>query len=141
MRRFFLLFIATAFLLVYTTAYTAEPIPFNDFISITEKVLDALDEIEVVFSDPSSIRLEVEMAFKRMNIEMLKYNRYVQDWRKVPGKQADIVKAIATSQIIYDTVWNKIQLGEEGFYGKTHKEARHAAQKAREVFIRYKGSK
>jgi hypothetical protein len=80
----------------------------------------------------------VDLAFKKIDIEMLKYRRYVEDWRKSPGKQADIVKAIATAHILYSTFSAKIQLKEEELYGESHKDAKRATQDAREIFVKYK---
>jgi hypothetical protein len=127
-----LLFVTIAFLSGTAIAQAAEPIPFKEFISITEKVLDALDEIEVVFSNSNSTKIEVKQAFKKLDTEMLKYRRYVKDWRKSPGKQADIIKAIATANIDYEITELK------GIYDKSHEEAKLATQEARELFMRYK---
>jgi hypothetical protein len=138
MKRLFLILVAVVLLLPVGTAQSAEPVPFKEFVSITEKVLDALDEVEVVFSNPESMDTEVNMAFKKIDIEMLKYSRYIQDWRKSPGKQADIIKAIATADITYRITRDKIKLKQEDLYGASHKGAKLAAQEARERFAKYK---
>jgi len=147
MKRLCLILFAMVLLLPVATVQSAEPVPFKEFVLITEKVLDALDEIEVVFSNPESMKTEVNMAFKKLDIEMLKYRRYVQDWRKSPGEQAIIIKAIATAHIRYRTTETEEELkkygkGSEtkGIYGKSHKDARLATQEAREVFLKYKNS-
>jgi hypothetical protein len=138
MKRFFLILVTMVLLLPVATVQSAEPVPFKEFVSITEKVFDALDEVEVVFSNPESMEIEVNMAFKKIDIEMLKYRRYVQDWRKSPGKQADIIRAIATADIKYRITRTKIKLKEEDLYGESHKDAKLASQEAREIFVKYK---
>jgi len=149
MKRFFLILFAIVLLLPVATVQSSEPVPFKEFVTITEKVLDALDEIEVVFSNSKFMKAEVNMAFKKLDIEMLKYRRYVQDWRKSPGKQAVIIKAIATAHISYLTTEAEEEYKEyggkaqknKGIYGKSHKDAKLAAQEARALFIKYKRSK
>ncbi len=147
MKRVFLILFAVFLLLPVATVQSAEPVPFKEFISITENVLDALDEIEVVFSSHAFAKTEVNMAFKKLDLAMLKYRRYVQDWRKTPGKQAAIIKAIANAHVSYLTVNAEEALKEygkaqknEGVYGKTHKRAERYVQEARELFMKYKNS-
>ena len=147
MKRVFLILFAVFLLLPVATVQSAEPVPFKEFISITEKVLDALDEIEVVFSNPEFVKAEVNMTFKKLDIAFLKYRRYVQDWRKTPGKQAAIIKAIANAHVCYKTTEAEEELKEygkakknRGIYGKTHKRAELYVQEARELFMKYKKS-
>src|SRR3970040_605197 len=139
MKRAILLFGAIVFLSLIAIAQAAEPVPYKEFISITEKVLDALDEIEVVFSNNESMKIEWDMAFKKLDIEMLKYRRYAQDWGKSPGKQAAIRKAIIAAYAEYKITASQEERKKyakaqenEGIYGKSHKDAERAAQKARE---------
>lgn len=138
MKRFFLILFVVVLLLPVPNVQSAEPVPFKEFVSITEKVLDALDEIEVVFSSPESMEIEANNAFKKIDIAMLKYRRYVQDWRKSPGKQADIIKAIATADIRYRITRDQIKLKKQDLYGESHEAAKLAAQEARERFVKYK---
>jgi hypothetical protein len=145
MKKAILLFFAMTFLSGIAIAQSAEPIPFKEFITITEKVLDALDELEVVFSNNKSMKVEVDMAFKKLDTENLKYRRYVKDWRKKPGKQAEIIKAIAEAEIEYRTTAIEEEMkqykGEKegtGIFGKTHKNAELSTQKARDLFVKYK---
>lgn len=145
MKRVILLFVAITFLSGIAIAQSAEPVPFKEFIAITEKVLDVLDEIEVVFSNNESMKIEVNTAFKKLDIEMLKYRRYVQDWRKSPGKQAAIIKAISNAHVLYKITETEEELKKygkaqenEGIYGKSHESAKLYAQEARELFVKYK---
>lgn len=148
MIRVFLIFFAVLLLLPVATVQSAEPVPFKEFVSITENVLDALDEVEVVFSNHGYTKANANMAFKKLDIAMLKYRRYITNWRKSSGKQAAIIKAIANAHVSYLTVNTEEELKEygkanknEGVYGKTHKRAELYVQEARELFMKYKNSK
>ena len=73
MKRFILILVVVAFLTPVAAVHAEEPVPFEEFISITEKALDALDEIETVCSNYDSMKIEARMAVK-------KYDRYVKTW-------------------------------------------------------------
>ena len=118
------------FLLPVAAVQAVEPVPFGEFISITEKGLDALDEVETVFSDSESMKIEVKMAFKKYDIAVKKYDRYVKTWPK--GKQADIAWAMAKARLAYDLTLT------EGLHGKSHEDAKIATQEAREMFVKYR---
>ncbi len=121
------------FLLIPSGVSATEPIPYNDFISITEKALDALDEVEIVFSSSESMKIEVKMAFNKLDTALKKYNRYVKTWPE--GKQKEIAWAITEARLLYDMTLI------EGLHGENHNKAKEAAQKARDLFLQYKKRK
>ena len=133
MKRLLLVLIAMLLLLSVATVQAAEPVPFKDFVPITEKVLDTLDEIETIFSDSESMKIEAKMAFKKFDIAMKKYDRYVKIWPE--GKQGVIAWKMQSARLLYDMTLI------EGLHGKSHKEAEQAIQEARDLFAEYKKSK
>jgi hypothetical protein len=132
MKRLLLALIAMLLLLPVATVQAADAVPFKDFVSITEKVLDTLDEIETVFSDSESMKIEAKMAFKKFDIAMKKYDRYVKTWPE--GKQGIIAWKMQSARLLYDMTLF------EGLYGKSHEEAKIATQEARDMFAKYRKS-
>ena len=133
MKRLLLVSIAMLLLLSVAPVQAADAVPFKDFVSITEKVLDTLDEMETVFSDSESMKIEAKMAFKNFDIAMKKYDRYVKTWPE--GKQDIIAWKMQNVRLLY-----KMTL-IEGLHGKSQKEAEQAIQEARDLFAEYKKSK
>jgi hypothetical protein len=133
MKRLLLVPMAILLLLSVAPAQAAEAVPFKDFVSITEKVLDTLDEIETVFSDSESMKIEAKMALKKFDIAKKKYERYVKTWPE--GKQILIVWEMQSARLSYEMTLI------EGLHGKSHDEANKATQKARDLFAEYRKSK
>lgn len=129
MKRFILVPIVMLVMLSVAPVQATEPVPFKDFISITEKVFDALDEIETVFSDSDSRKIEAKMAFKKFDISMKKYDRYIKTWPE--GKQGMIAWKMQSARLLYDMTLI------EGTHGKSHGEAEKAVQEARDLFAEY----
>ena len=149
MKKVILMLLVCSVLLPITPVHSDEPIPSKEFVLITENVLDALDEIEVVLSSYHSTKYELKMAFKKLDIALMKYRRYVEDWRKLKykSKQSSIVSTISTAHCCYRTTEVELELKElgkakknEGRHGKTHERARRYAQEARELLTKYKQS-
>lgn len=133
MKRIILVPIVIFLLLSVVPVQAADTVPFKTFISITEKVLDALDEMEIVFSDSESTKIDVKMAFKKFDIAMKKYDRYVETWPE--GKQGIIAWKMQSVRLLYEMTLI------EGLHGKSQKEAEQAIQEARNLFAEYKKSK
>jgi len=57
------------FILLFSAgiSHAKEPIPYKEFVAITEHALDALDEVETVFENSDSMKIEVKMAFKKLD--------------------------------------------------------------------------
>ena len=130
MKRLILVPIVMLVMLSVAPVQATEPVPFKDFVSITEKVLDTLDEIETVFSDSDSRKIEAKMAFKKFDIAMKKYDRYIKTWPE--GKQGMIAWKMQSARLLYDMTLI------EGTHGKSHGEAEKAVQEARDLFAEYK---
>lgn len=122
------IFISVVFLA--SPVMAAEPVPFKDFISITENVLDALDEVETVFSSADSMKIEAKIAFKKFDISMKKYDRHIKAWPEC--KQGMIAWKMESARLLYDIALL------EGAHGKSNVDADKAVQEARDLFAEYK---
>lgn len=136
MKRFILILVVVAFLTPVAAVHAEEPVPFEEFISITEKALDALDEIETVCSNYDSMKIEARMAVKKYDIAVKKYDRYVKTWPK--GKQANIAWAMTSARLSYDMAFNSSNMDE---MLANEKKAIIELQKARELYVKYKSKK
>lgn len=116
--------------LVGSPAISAQDIiPPKDFIAITGLALDALDEIEVVFSEYDSRKFEAKAAFKKCDIVMKKYDRYIEKWPD--GEQKEIVWSIQSSRLLFE-------MAMELSHKEDLQKAKQQAQKARATFTQYK---
>lgn len=107
-------------------AFGAEPIPFKDFVNITEKAMDALDNVETVYTNPNSIQLDGTRAINNFKTIMKKYDRYVTEWPK-DSKQGTIVREMESAVTFFG----------EGVV-ETQEWGADAARQARQSFKEYK---
>lgn len=54
--------------------FAAEPMSFKDFITITDKALDALDEAEIIFSRGSPTKKEAQDTLNKLAAATKKYD-------------------------------------------------------------------
>lgn len=113
-------------------SYATEPIPYKDFISITNHVLDALDETEAIFAKSDVTKKEARESLTKLDAALKKYDRY-QSGKWADGKQSEIVMNISMAVFEY-----KIFLATDGTDEGSRKDAIAFAGKARELFMIYK---
>lgn len=130
MRKIPLFYSVIFVLLFFNIGFAADPMPPKTFILYTEKVLDALDKVEVIFESSESLKIEAQMALRNLDINLKRYDRYVKTWPE--GAQGQIVWAITEARLLYDLVLIK------GVHGAMHDKAKKAADRARELFLQYK---
>lgn len=129
------LFILISLLLVGISE-AKEPIPFKEFITITEQALDALDEIEVAFDSSDTTKKEANASLKKLSAILKKYDRYVPG--KWPdSKQGEIVMYISMANFTYKIVILAGDVDSTSF-DEEKKKAEEAALNARKLFMKYK---
>ncbi|MBI5043199.1 MAG: hypothetical protein HZC10_05090 [Nitrospirae bacterium] len=137
---------------IVSCSFNKELFPKKEFIETTEEAINALDAIEALLTNyDSSIKtkLDIDDAFKKLDIVLLKYRRYikVEDAKKISkdveknSKQIKIVQAIGAAMMSLRLA--QIELGLIRFEreNKEHKNFNKAieeTQKARELFMQYK---
>lgn len=131
MKIHFLSFLILLILSTCLITYAAEPIPFDDFVKITEEALDALDEIETVFSSSDSTKREAKLAFKKFDTVWKKYKRF-KTTASESTVQFEITFGMWMARMQFETA------SLEGLNGKSHNEAIKTTQKARDLFMKYK---
>ncbi len=117
-----------------TPLFAAEPIPRADFLSITDKVLDALDEVEAVFSRSDSTKKEARDVLNRLEVVKKKYDRY-KSGKWPEGRQQEIVGKIEEARLEYE-----IYMFSSGAAEDMKAKAEEAARTARALFGKYKKS-
>jgi chromosome segregation ATPase len=131
MKRLFMAFVLISLSLCPYSVMAKDSVPRSEFIKYTEEALNALDEVEVVFSSSESSKYEAEKALKSLDIAIKKYERFDGlDWGKT--NENKIAWEITYSSLNY----NRVLL--EGLYGSSHEEAKKLAQGARSLFQEYK---
>lgn len=113
-------------------SHAKEPIPYKEFVVITEQALDALDEVESVFGRFDTTKIEARASLKKLTAALKKYDRYVKG-RWPDGKQSEIVYQLSIAEFIYSV---SLTVGKFDDEDKT--KAEEAAQKTRELFMQYK---
>jgi len=85
-------------LIAGTSAYAQEMVVREDFIGITKKVIDALDEVEAVCDDPQLGKKEVDKALIKLRKAREEYKRYEVNTHQIEAEQKEIMKAIAKAE-------------------------------------------
>lgn len=117
-------------------SYAKEPIPYKEFIVITEQALDALDEIEVAFDSSDTTKKEANLSLKKLSAVLKKYDRYVQGkWPE--SKQGEIVMYISMANFAYKIAILAGDVDSDSF-GEQKRKAEDAALNARTLFMKYK---
>lgn len=133
----FLSFLIPLILCTSLITYAAEPVPFDDFVKITEQALDALDEIETVCSSGHSTKKEAMSAFKKFDTVMKKYDRYT-DTTSWPGSvQMNIWIKLTSARLSWQIVLQDITFHER-LDVKSRDEAMQITQEVRDKFMEYK---
>lgn len=107
-----------------------DPIPKQEFIKITEEILNVLDEVDSAFSSSETKTFEAKALLKKLDTVQKKYDRYVESWPK-DNIQSQIVWAIRKAWMEFDMTLIS------GLYSQVHQEAKESAKKARELFGNY----
>lgn len=116
-------------------SHAEEPIPYKDFIAITEQALDVLDEVEAVFGRSDITKMEARTVLNRFSAALKKYKRYIPG-RWPSGEQSEITKQFSMAEFICS-----ISLTAGSFSYEDRTKLAGYAQKARELFIKYKSQK
>lgn len=129
MNRLTLIFVALLFFIIPSYSHAEEPIPKEEFVKITDGVLDVLDEVETIASNPQSMKIEAKKVLDKFKTVQKKYNRYVVGkWPE--GAQRDIVGKLFLSSITWETV-------SISWTPDTLEKAKDASNKARQAYSDY----
>ena len=118
-----------------------EAVSAENFIGVTEKVIDALDVVEAACDDPKAGKQEIEDALKKLRKASEPYKRYDANASNLDREQEEIINAIAKAERSF-----KLFLFSLGccYSSPTEDEilqAKEYANVARRLFLQYKERK
>lgn len=128
-------------LITGTFVYAQEAVPCEDFITITKKVIHALDEVEAACDDPDSGKHAIDDALKKLRNARDEYKRYEVDLHGIDGDQEEIVETIAEAERSFKIF--SLSLGP-CYAAPTEDEiiqAKKYSEIARRLFLKYKAKK
>ena len=129
------------FLLSGIVVYVQEAVSAENFIGVTEKVIDALDVVEAACDDPKVGIQEIEDDLKKLRKASEPYKRYDANAPNLDKEQEEIINAIEKAERSF-----KLFLFSVGccYSSPTEDEILHAkehANIARRLFLQYKERK
>jgi len=128
-------------LIAGTFVYAQEAVAGEDFISITEKVVDALDEVETACDDPKSGKQEIDAALKKLRKASDEYKRYDVNVLNIERDQEEIIKTIAKAERSFKLFLFSLGPCYSSSMEDEIIQAKEYADIARELFLKYKAKK
>lgn len=125
-------------LMTGTFIYALEGVACEDFISITEKVMGALDEVETACDDPRSGRQEIDDALKRLRKASDAYKRYDLNVNNIDRDQEEIIKAIAKAERSFNLFLFSLGCCYSSPTEDEITQAKEYSETARRLFLKYK---
>jgi hypothetical protein len=113
-----------------------DPIPREEFIKITEEIINIIDQLESIFASFQPKVFEVRPLVQKLDAAQKKYKRY-GDSLPEDNVQGKIAKAILTANFYYEIMLfsgsYSSPSGDKDYYS----ESKRAAKEVRELFSSY----
>jgi len=113
-------------------AHNDYPVPIPEFEKIVNQALDAIDEMEAIYSLHYS-KSKAEEVFFRFNTVMNKFKRYLEVWP--PGDEGEVAYKLEKTCLLYETLE---RVSPEEITPGLNDKARTSAKEARAAFRNFK---
>ena len=112
----------------------AESIPYAEFVEVTDKALDALDDVEAIISSSEAKKRDAKQALTKLDAAIKKYDRHMTARWNLEEQQRKIIEKL---QEAYSGFGLYVELGGDK---KWRDNGESSAKEVRELFMVYKKS-